>query len=296
MSSSDPNASLPPNNPVLTAYEGFVRDTPLVSRYIMTTIFVTWCTSFFIDLNFSLSNIPYFSLSRLELYRILLSPLVCSNLLSLAFAYFSFVDHGKRLEFSMGSAQFAWLFFSLGVITNVSHILLTFGFYLFTGDRSWIFIPASGIWTVLFALIAIECVKAPPGSMRKLFMFAVPTLHYPIALAALFSLLGGIQMSNFMSLGVGYAYGYGYLEKSKVSDAQAKLWEDTIFANFARREGWVVGHAATGSSAWNDLGSPVGGDTGSVSQCSYSYKSGEGVICFCSSYLDVVSAHLMYVI
>lgn len=277
MQSADPNnnnaggALPPPNNPILTAYEGFVRDTPLLSRYIVTTLLITWVVSFFFDLNFALSNIPYFSLMRLEMYRILLSPLICSHLFSLVFAYLSFVDHGKRLEFSMGSTQFGYLFFSLGIITNLSHIVLTYAMYLLSKDQSWIFIPASGVWTVLFSLIAIECVKAPSGSVKRLFMFTVPTLYYPVVLCCLFSLLGGIQMAYFLALGVGYAYGYGYLDKTKISEAQAKRWEDNLLANFARRDGWVVGHAAIGSEAWNDVGGSNGatasGAGGSVSWC-----------------------------
>lgn len=270
MSSPAPNSTLPPqSNPVLTAYEGFVGNTPLVSRYIMTTLLITWIISFFIDLSFSVSNIPYFSLGHFEVYRILFSSLICSNLFSLVFAYFSFVDHGKRLEFSMGSAQFAWLFFSLGTLTNVVHIAITYTLYLLSNNRSWVFVPASGIWTVLFGLIAIECVKAPTGSQRKLFIISIPTMQYPVVLCCLFSLLGGIQLAYFVSLGIGYAYGFGYLDRTKVSDAVSKRWEDSFLASLARQEGWVVGHAATGSDAWNDLGSGGATSAGPVSTVSF---------------------------
>jgi hypothetical protein len=54
---------------------------------------------------------------------------------------------------------------------------------------------------------AIDCVKAPPNSMRKLFFFTVPTIYYPLALFALFSLLGGFQISYLLSIGLGYVYG-----------------------------------------------------------------------------------------
>lgn len=274
--SSDPHNSnssngMPPaNNPVLSAYEGFVQKTPLVTRYVMSTLLITCLLSIFIDgLAFSLSNIPYFSLGKLELYRIIISPLICNNLISLAFAYFSFLDHGKRLEYSMGSAQFAYLFFLLGMGINVAHIVLTYTLQLITADSSWIFVKASGIWTVLFPLIAIECVQAPSHSIRKLFMWQVPTLYYPLILAGLFSLLGGYSVANWLALATGYAYGYGYLDFAKVSSARVKQWEETILANFARREGWVVGHAATGSDAWNDMITAGAASSPQVSSASF---------------------------
>jgi len=47
----------------------------------------------------------------------------------------------------------------------------------------------------------------------------------------------------------------GYLDPLKLSDSRFKRWEDTVLANFTRREGWVTGQAATGSDAWNNQGS-----------------------------------------
>jgi hypothetical protein len=44
----------------------------------------------------------------------------------------------------------------------------------------------------------------------------------------------------------------GHLDRFKMPESRFKQWEDTILANFARREGWVVGQAATGSDAWNN--------------------------------------------
>jgi membrane associated rhomboid family serine protease len=244
MSSSDLNNGAM-INPVLTAYEGFLRDTPLVSRYVMTTLVVTYLISIVMDgVNYSLSNIPYFSLGELELYRIILSPLLCGSLISLGFAYFSFLDHGKRLEFSMGSAQFGWLFFSLGAMVNVAYVLLAYTLQLVTSDSSWLFVRAGGIWTVLFPLIAIECVKAPPHSVRRFVMWNIPTLYYPLVLVIFFSLLGGYSLSNWVALVIGYAHGHGYLENTKVSTDTCKKWEDTVLVNFTRREGWVF--------AWNE--------------------------------------------
>ncbi|CAB9499350.1 expressed unknown protein [Seminavis robusta] len=262
---SDPSqpGQAPPPNPVLTAYENFVRDTPLVTRYVLTCLTATFVLDIFIDsFGWSLSNIPYFAIGRLELYRILVAPLVCNNLFSLVFAYFSFIDHGKRLECSMGSAQFAWLFASLGIGINTTHVILTYSLQFLTGDHTWIHIKASGIWTVLFPLIAIECVAAPPHSMRKLFFWQVPTLYYPLILLAFFTLLGGYSVSNLVAVATGYAYGYGYLDKTKVSTAQTKQWEETtILANFARRDGWVGGNAATGQAAWVEMATSGGGTT-----------------------------------
>jgi membrane associated rhomboid family serine protease len=199
--------SPPPTNPVLDAYERFVREVPLVTRCVLISQVVTLFLSFFLDLSFAVANIPHFTIFKLELYRIFLSPFICPGVLSLVFAYISFVDNGRRLEFSMGSAAFGCLLLTIGTVTNVAFLVLCFLLYGITGSNTWLFSPSQGIWIILFAVIAIECSKAPENSMRKLFFFSVPTLYYPLALFGLFSIFGGFQFSYLLSIGVGYAYG-----------------------------------------------------------------------------------------
>ena len=203
MSSNTP----PESNPILSAYEAFVRETPLVTRYLLACQFLSWFLSFFFDFSYALANIPHFTVFKLELYRIVLSPLVCPNLLSLVLAYFSFVDNGRRLEFSMGSAAFGCLLATLGVTTNLIHIMISFMLFGMSGRKSYLFLPSIGIWTVLFGVIAMECSKAPQNSLRKLFFFTVPTIYYPVVLLVLFSLFGGFQVPYIVSIGVGYAIG-----------------------------------------------------------------------------------------
>jgi hypothetical protein len=41
-------------------------------------------------------------------------------------------------------------------------------------------------------------------------------------------------------------------DKDQAECIQGETVGKTILANFTSREGWVVGHAATGSDAWNE--------------------------------------------
>lgn len=206
MSSNNPP---PPPNPVLSAYESFVRDTPLVTRYTLSSQCISWFVSFFFNPSYALGTIPSFVVTKLEIYRIILSPLVCDSALSLVFAYLSFLDNGKRLEFSMGSTAFAWLMVTITVVTNVTFCILMFGLSGLTNEKGFLLSPSSGIWTVLFGIIAIECVKAPPNSQRRFFFLTVPTIYYPLILWLIFSLLfGGLNLAFLISIGVGYAHGY----------------------------------------------------------------------------------------
>eukprot|EP00592_Proboscia_alata_P001973 CAMPEP_0194369628 /NCGR_PEP_ID=MMETSP0174-20130528/17949_1 /TAXON_ID=216777 /ORGANISM="Proboscia alata, Strain PI-D3" /LENGTH=364 /DNA_ID=CAMNT_0039146681 /DNA_START=164 /DNA_END=1258 /DNA_ORIENTATION=- len=244
----------PPPNPVLTAYQGFVSDTPLVTRYSFSTIVMSYFASFFVDPSFALSNIPYFTIFRFELYRLVLSPLLCTSLLSLVFAYLSFVENGKRLEYSMGSVQFLVLLVTVGLSVNVAFCIISAALYFATGSQGYLIAGSESIWIVLLGLIAIECSKAPQDTVRKLFIFNVPVRYYPLAILALFSLLSGYKMSYGLSVAVGYAYGFDKLNFLKIRSSTTQRWESAegCLTNFTSRPGWIYGQNATGTGAWND--------------------------------------------
>jgi len=260
------NGPPPQPNPILTQYESFVDTTPLVTRYVLTTLVLSWILSWFANISYSLANVPLFSIMQFELYRILLSPLVCSNLLTLIFAFMSFIESGKRLEFSIGSTAFAVLLSTIAMMTNISFLIVCFACYGLTGQNSWLVLSSQGIWIIILGMIAVECSNAPRDSTRRLFFLVVPTIYYPCAIFALFTLFSGFMLAYLLAIGVGYAYGYGYLDKLRFSNATFTRWEDGCLRNFTQRKGWVVGHAATGANAWLPINAGAGAESSQQQQ------------------------------
>lgn len=249
---SDISNGPPQANPVLSAYESFQSSTPLVTRYMLTTLVVTFIANFFFDLSYAASNIPLFTVHRFEAYRVITSNFICSNLLSLVFAFLSFTDNAKRLEFSMGSTAFLALALTLSALSNCLFLAMFELFYVLTQNQNWLLQSSDGIWIILFGIIAVECANAPPDSKRKLFFFDVPTIYYPCGLLGLFTLFVGLSVSWCLSVAIGYAYGYGYCDRIKFSSATLRRWEDGCLRGFTTRSGWVVGHAASGTEAWTN--------------------------------------------
>lgn len=243
----------PEDNPLLKAYESFVRATPLVTRHLIQSQFATWLVSFVLDLPLAVGNVPHFTVHKLEVYRLILSPFVCHNLFSLVFTFISYVEIGSRMEFVMGSTAYGWLLLTITVLVNALHVLLAFVLFGITGNRVWLFQSSVGIWIVVFAVISIDCSQASPGSSRRLFFFTVPTKYYPIALMTIFSLLGGFQLCYPISIAFGFAYQLGYLEFLKVDNTRFQRWESTTLASLVEREGWVALNAVRNAD-WKENG------------------------------------------
>ncbi|EED95598.1 predicted protein [Thalassiosira pseudonana CCMP1335] len=257
------NSNGPPQpNPVLTAYEGYVRDTPLLTRYILNSLLLSYLLSFFANPAYALANIPLFTIFKFELYRIFTSPLVCADILSLIFAFMGFMNHGIKLEQSVGSCMFGVLFFTLTVASNVLFLLVSVLLWGLTNSESYLVGASMGIWSVLLAIIAVECSQAPPDTKRKLFFLTVPTLYYPLVLLALFSMFAGVKLAYCLGVAVGYAYGYGKLDRLKVKVERARKWEGGCLRGFVGRMGWISVSSASGAGAWSEGGSGGNNDSG----------------------------------
>ena len=206
----------PTANPVLTAYESYLQSTPLITRYVLNSVLISFLAGFFFSPAYLCANIPLLTIFKFQLYRIVTSPLICSDFLSLIFAFMGFLNHGVKLEQSMGSTMFALLFFTLTIVSNILFLILNILLWGLTNSDSYLTSASLGIWTVLLGIIAVECSEAPPESQRRLFFLEVPSKYYPLVLLALFSMLAGPQLSYCLCVAVGYAYGYGKLNQLKV--------------------------------------------------------------------------------
>lgn len=266
------NSSEPPQpNPLLTAYESFVNNTHFVTRILLSAQVVSYVISWFVNSVYSLGNIPLFSVQKFEIYRILLSPLANDSFITLLFTFWSFQPLGQRLEASIGSTAFAWLCFMLAVLVNIIFILVSYFLFALTGRKPYLLAISHGMWTILFGIIALECMRAPAGTKRPFFFGAqVPVRFYPVALYLLFSFLSfDFSLAKLISIGLGYLVGFGDSAEvnsssfyvmaiasgcSKlvlISAFRAQQWEDHYLSGVADvLPGWVERNDIVGSAAW----------------------------------------------
>jgi len=297
-SSNDPP---PPPNPILTAYENFVNQTPLVTRTILNAQFASYLASWFINPFYALSNIPQFTLYKYEVYRLVTSPLVNTSIFSLLFAVVSFVGIGKRLEFAMGSAAFGWLCFTISLVTNVVFLLFCVAMSLLTpsGAEWWLLKSAHGIWLVLFGIISLECSQEDDHqhgdgggqqstTVRQYSLLgrAIPARYYPLVLFAVFGLLSGgdFSVAYLVSLTLGYllarikavdgrtatstgSTAIPILQKMRgfffLSGVQIQQWEGALLARWTTNPGWVTGTGTGTGASGITMSSGAAGDRAS---------------------------------
>jgi len=290
----------PPPNPLATAYENFVQQTPFVTQCLLSTVVVSYLLSWIVDYQYGLSNIPNFTLweKNWEIYRLLTSPLVNTSFLSVFFAISGFASLKSttttnddtelcRLEQNLGSTAFAWLCVVQSVLSNLIFYWTCILLYMLTDNEKWLFQSASGIWMILIGLLALDCIDMPLQK-RRFLCFMVPTQYYPIMLYLLFALANdNLLLGYLISMGLGYGLGlvrrrsntlaassstasnplslhhveqFFFLNSAKVHE-----WEETTLAPWTQKQGWIKGQASVGSGgAWHRDEENPSGSSGTV--------------------------------
>ena len=149
-----PTDGPPAANPFLSAYENFKDTTPFFTRSILMVTTASYLLSWIYNYEMALATIPYFVCFQFEIYRIVLSPLVNTHLFTLLFAFLSFLQLGKRLEYSMGTVSFAWFCGGVALLANVGFLVTSVVIYAVTGEKGYLMASASGVWLILFGAIA----------------------------------------------------------------------------------------------------------------------------------------------
>ncbi len=243
-----------PENPLASWWSDFSARTPLLTRCTLQILAATWITSLFTDFTYSLVNVPYYSIGKLELYRLVLSPMFGNSLFSLVVIGLTLTPYGSRLEFSMGSTHLGVV---LAVMSLATNLIFVFVCYLMAslGSYEALFFQCQGFWPVLMALIVVES-QSSPESTRRLFVVEVPLKYYPLALYALFSMFTGPRLDMAIAMGVGYLNAQGRLAACKPTPQQVAAWESGCLANLTSHQNFILGSSAQGSSAWSPSPTP----------------------------------------
>lgn len=205
----------PAGNPVLDYYQQWSSRTPFVSRWTCIWIVIVYILSWIFRADMSFGNIPFYTLTHFEVYRLILSPLVGNSLLNVVILLFMFPSIGQRMEASMGSLSFLNLMATITLVVNASFSIFCL-LLSSMGEKAALFYSCSGFFTIVMALITVDCMNTPDVP-RLLLVINVPSKYLPLILLAIFSLLGGSSFySHAISVCFGYLYSWGYFDRIKV--------------------------------------------------------------------------------
>lgn len=269
------NGGEPPiSNPLQTAYEEYIQNTPYITRIISTIQMISYGMSWFIDMSNIFATTPLYVIYDYEIYRILLCTyIVNTNLISVLIGFYHFIQYGIKLERSIGSTSFLYMCFMIGIITNILFCIVCFVlYYIMSSNVDILQLSSSGLWNIIYAIISNECVHHSilygTDYSRKFLIWDIPILYYPIVLLFMISFLSSSKstsisiLSSIISTSIGYLYGYGYFDKiMKLSSTFVRKLEHpdnhhnnniltSLVYTLSRNDGYITSASSIGSNAW----------------------------------------------
>lgn len=274
-------------NPVLQSYQAWSERTPFVTRTSVVVLVIMYIISFFVALDDYLGNIPYFTMLRFEVYRILLASLAGNSIFTILLVFMTYPTLGVKMEGSMGSSAFLWLLFMIGIVVNITFNIIC-GLLFLVGTHEALLYNCMDFWTILFALITIDCLYQPDAPRRLLFIpYDIPSKYIPLLLYAIICLFSGFLLSYALSMLIGYLWSKGHLDRIRpssvyLSDLEAPGgWLHYIsrsrscsfalkcvsFFIYIYRSGWVLA-GTLGHDAWIPVATAEDPEEGGAQQAS----------------------------
>ena len=225
---------------------------PLFVKFIILSSFVLYFLNLFLPITgFYLANVPFYTIFRIQLWRLITTTFLTTNFLNILFGLFSWVRDGSSLETSMGTIKYMFTFIMNGIMIQIIYTLLMFILFLILKNNAVLVMNAqgynvenSGLWPIIMAEMTLLCMANPDSPMR-LFFFpcVIKAKFYPFLLFGFFMLMSGFQIQFDVFAGILYGVFYHFVLRNKVqiSDSFAKKCEDSFMFRWMKKFNGFVG-------------------------------------------------------
>lgn len=202
-------------------------DVPFFVRFIIITTVILYLLSWFTPFMMNFANIPFFTIYKIHLWRIVTSVFMTLSIINIVFAMFAWLPDALKLEKSTGTVRYFFNFMINSILIQIMYTTISFIISLFA--KQILLIPSSGLWPMILAEITILCLTNPQGQLRMLFIpCMIPAKFYPWALFAFFTLLNmNVQFDILAGILYGYLFFYFLKNKIQFSDefiCRAENW------------------------------------------------------------------------
>jgi membrane associated rhomboid family serine protease len=203
---------------------------------------------------FYLINNPSYTILNFQLWRLITSVFITTNIFQIILAFFVWVKYASLLEISLGTIKYSLIFFINSICIQLINIIIIFISSLINkkifntdlkGKRN------SGLWGIVMCEMTLLCVSNPESPMKLLLLpFTVKAKIYPIILVLMFVLSNYLEVDVEIISGIIYGLVYFYFLKSKlqISDSFVqKLETSVLFKWMGNIKGFIsVTHISNG--------------------------------------------------
>ena len=220
---------------------------PLFIKFFLITSFIFYILNIFIkSISFFLSNIPYYTIYHFQLWRLITTVFISTNLFKYILGLICWIKYASSLETSIGTIKYMTIFLSNTIFIQIIYCLLKYIILkIFKKDNIYLIDKYSikgvnniSLWGNIICELTLLCLSNPESPNKLLLIpFIIKAKYYPFLLVLVFTFVNSLKIDLEVISGIIYAYIYFYCLKNflKFSDNFAQIMEDKICCKFIIR-------------------------------------------------------------
>ena len=200
-------------------------------------------------ISYYLINVPAFTILRFQIWRLITSVFITTNILQIILAFFVWVKYASLLETSLGTIKYTLIFLVNTFCIQVLNLII-YPFFSLVYKKSFNSEikskKNSGLWGIVMCEMTLLCVSNPESPMKLLLI----PYTVNIILVLMFILVNYLEIDVEVISGVIYGFIYFYYLKTKlqISDTFVqKLETNNGFKWLSNFKGFIsVTHISSG--------------------------------------------------
>lgn len=218
--------------------KNFWKSIPLfVKSVIILTLAIYLFNLFLPIIAFWLVNVPYYTVLRFNLWRLVTTTFVSTSIINILFAFLFWIKDAMGLEISSGSLRYMFIFLINSIMIQLIYTLIMLIAYLLIRSDSVLLmniqrgrVENNGLWPIIMAELTLLCMANPESTMR---LFLLPcdikAKYYPFCLLIFFTIMGGgIQFDIFSAVIYGVLFHFVIKSRFNISDVFINKCENCI--------------------------------------------------------------------
>ena len=248
---SDFNSNTKSNQGALSQIIELISNIPFFVRLvIITNVILIIANIFFPHVSFYLSNIPALTIKQYQLWRLITTSFITTNLINMILGFIVWTKDAISLEKNLGTIRYIFIFILNSIFINLISCFLAF---LFESENFQILhysyvhkVNNSGIWPIIICETTLLCLNNPDSKIKLLFVPSpVRAKYYPFIIIILLTLINNFRINFGIVSGFFYGIIYYFLLQNKFSISEGvtrKLEKSCLFRCLIGLNGFMILH------------------------------------------------------
>lgn len=224
---------------------------PLFIKFVICCTIIIYLINILIPfVSFFLSDIPYYTIYYCQIWRLITTPFMTTNILSIVFSLYFWFSEAVKLEKEIGTIKYMLIFLINTICIQIIYCLILLLLSLIFRTQYFLKMKITsngirneGLWPILLCDLTLLCLSNPLEPMRFfLFPCVVRAKYYPLVLFLIFTIISGFQIDFEILCGIGFGFLYHYYLKNKLkisNNFALKVENNILFRWMKNKKGFI---------------------------------------------------------